>query len=357
MSATLARSRVEQLRRELDRHRQRQSAEESRAARLDTEAARYEEQAARTSLASTASSKLRTAARKREDANRSRTAAAKASTACAQTQKKIHRAEAELAKAIEREQKRGCEQLDRERRSAARRQAVDDRTREREFAALKRDASALRAEVDAKPWLAAPAAITVLFVAASPEDQTPLRLDQEVREIQQRVRASDYRDAVRFEYRLATRTTDLLQALNEVKPEVVHFSGHGTQAALVFEDDDAYTKPLTNADLAQLLRISSERIRLAIFNSCDSASHAAIACEHIEAAIGMNEPVDDTAAKTFAGQFYNSIGFGKSLADAFDQARLQVKLATGTDSGAPQLHTAPRVNPREIYLVKPPRNE
>jgi CHAT domain-containing protein len=194
----------------------------------------------------------------------------------------------------------------------------------------------------------------VLFIAASPEDQPPLRLDREVREIQQRVRVSEHRDAVQFELRLATRTTDLLQALNEVKPEVVHFSGHGTQDALVFEDADGSTRPLTNADLAQLLRISSERIRLAIFNSCDSASQAAIACEHIDAAIGMDEPVDDAAAKTFAGQFYNSIGFGKSLAEAFEQARLQVKLATGTESGAPQLHAAPGIIPAEIFLVRPP---
>jgi CHAT domain len=345
---------VAQLRRELDRHRQRQATEESRAARLDSEAARYEDQAARSTLTSSVASKLRSATRKREEANRARTAAAKASAAYAQTQKKLHHADAELAKAIEREQKRERERADREQRSAERRQAAEARARERDFEAVKRDAAEIKTQLAAKPWLSAPEAITVLFIAASPENETPLRLDREVREIQQRVRTSAFRDAVKFELRLATRTTDLLQALNEVKPDVVHFSGHGTQDALVFEDDDGFAKPLTNADLAHLLRISSERIRLAVFNSCESAAQAAIACDHLDAAIGMDEPVEDDAAKTFAGQFYNAIGFGKSLADAFDQARLQVKLATGNESGAPQLHTAPGIDPTEVFLVRPP---
>jgi hypothetical protein len=353
VSVSLARSRLKQLRRELDRHRRKQSDEETRAARLEKEAARYDEQAERASLSSTASSKRQTATRKRGDANRAREAAAKASKAFAETQQKLHRAEADLAKETDREERRKREREERQRRTRERRQREDVRARERELERLSQDAANLRAQLEAKPWIAAPEAITVLFIAASPEDQTPLRLDQEVREIQQRVRASEYRDAVHFELRLATRTTDLLQALNEVRPHAVHFSGHGDQDALVFEDDDGNAKPLTNADLGQLLHITSDRIRLAVFNSCDSAGQAALACDYIDAAIGMDEPVDDAAAKIFAGQFYNAVGFGKSLGEAFAQARLQVKLATGSPSGDPQLHAGSGLDPDTIYLVKP----
>jgi CHAT domain len=347
-------SRIKQLQRELDRHRRRQSDEEARAARLDKDGAQYEEQARRSSLASTAKSKLHFAGRKRDDAIKARAAAAKASKAYAETQQKLHRAQADLGKALAREEKQARERSERDRRAAERRQATEARARDLELAQLASEAANVRAQLDAKPWLAAPEAITVLFIAAAPEDEPPLRLDQEVREIQQRVRASEHRDAVRFEVRLATRTTDLLQALNEVRPHVVHFSGHGTQDSLVFEDEDGYARPLTNSDLAQLLHISSDRIRLAIFNSCDSARQAALACDHIDSAIGMDEPVEDDSAKIFAGQFYNALGFGKSLREAFAQAQLQVKLATGSESGAPQLHTAPGVDPDRTYLVKPP---
>lgn len=71
----------------------------------------------------------------------------------------------------------------------------------------------------------------------------------------------------------------------------------------------------------------------------------------------MDQPVDDEAAKVFAGQFYNALGFGKSLCESFEQARLQVKLTTGATSGEPQLHTAANVEADQLYLVKPPEGE
>jgi hypothetical protein len=82
-----------------------------------------------------------------------------------------------------------------------------------------------------------------------------------------------------------------------------------------------------------------------------------MACDHIDAAIGMDQPVDDDAAKVFAGQFYNALGFGRSLQEAFEQARLQMTLVHGSTSGEPQLHTAPGVDAGQVYLVRPVENE
>lgn len=82
-----------------------------------------------------------------------------------------------------------------------------------------------------------PEKIKVLFLAADPLDQQRLRLDREVRDISERLRMAEYRDSVELESRWAVRTGDLLQAVNEVKPSVVHFSGHGSEDdELVFED-------------------------------------------------------------------------------------------------------------------------
>lgn len=364
MSVSLAQSRVNSCRRDLQRHRDRQASEEAKAARLEREVAHYEEQAARSSSASTIRSKQRSAQSKRADANRAREAVAKASKAVADAQKKLHAAEASLTTEIASEEKRARDKDRRERERAeradqaeGRRQRDRERARERQIDALRDRADDLEAKLRAAPWAQSPTEIDVLFIAASPEDEQPLRLDKEVREIQQRVRMSEHRDAVRFQWRPATQVTDLLQALNEVRPHIVHFSGHGSQDALIFEDDDGRAKRLSNSDLAHLLRISSDRIRLAVFNSCHSADHAAKACDHVDAAIGMEQPVDDHAAKVFAGQFYNALGFGKSLQEAFEQATLQVRLATGSTSGEPQLHTAPGIDPKQVYLVRPAQNE
>jgi hypothetical protein len=80
--------------------------------------------------------------------------------------------------------------------------------------------------------------VKILFLAANPKASTPLRLDEEIRQIQEKIRAAEFRDSFELQSRWAVRPLDLLQAFNEVRPHVVHFSGHGTcKAELVLEDD------------------------------------------------------------------------------------------------------------------------
>ena len=82
-----------------------------------------------------------------------------------------------------------------------------------------------------------PDTITVLFLESNPTDTQALRLDAECRAIQEMIRKSDYRDTIRFETRWAVRTSDLLQAINEVNPDSIHFSGHGAiNRDLVFKN-------------------------------------------------------------------------------------------------------------------------
>jgi hypothetical protein len=70
--------------------------------------------------------------------------------------------------------------------------------------------------------------IKVLFLAANPFKD--LNLDTEVRSITEKLRASEYRDSVQLIPALAARPDDLLQLLNEHKPHIVHFSGHGNES-------------------------------------------------------------------------------------------------------------------------------
>jgi len=205
---------------------------------------------------------------------------------------------------------------------------------------------------------AAPPEVAVLFLASNSEDQATLRLDKEAREIERRVRASDYREAIFFESRMARQLPDLIQDLNEVKPAVLHFSGHGSKAELFFEDEHGNSHTLDNEMLGKLLQAAPAGIRLAVFNSCASTTQAQIAVRYVDAAIGMNTTIDDADAKIFAGQLYNSLGFGLSLADAFQQAIFQVE-AEGSPDGAatPELFCAEDVDPEVMALVNPEASE
>ena len=62
--------------------------------------------------------------------------------------------------------------------------------------------------------------IIILLVQTSCQQNN----NEEARSIQQKIRMADYRDSIRFESRWATRSGDILQAINETNPTIVHFS-------------------------------------------------------------------------------------------------------------------------------------
>src|SRR3954468_4379061 len=117
--------------------------------------------------------------------------------------------------------------------------------------------------------------VKVLFLAANPAGTQPLQLDEEIRQITAKVRASEHRDSLELISRWAVRPDDLLQALLEVKPHVVHFSGHGSSAAeLILLDDRGNPKPVSQATLLLLFRILKDDVRVVVLNACSSRPQA-----------------------------------------------------------------------------------
>jgi hypothetical protein len=63
----------------------------------------------------------------------------------------------------------------------------------------------------------------ILILSSNPKGTSALDLDLEKREIRQSLKGSKFI----IETRGAVRPEDLQQALLEVKPQIVHFCGHG----------------------------------------------------------------------------------------------------------------------------------
>lgn len=199
-----------------------------------------------------------------------------------------------------------------------------------------------------------PEIITVLFLASNPIDTPSLRLDAESRAIQEMIRKSDYRDTIRFETRWAVRTSDLLQAINEVNPDIIHFSGHGaSNGDLAFENVNGQSKLVSKEAMAQTIMTLSDKVRLIFFNACFSAIQAKHIIEHVDAAIGMNTAIGDEAALVFASQFYSSIGFGKNLKSAFNQAKAALMLEGIPEETTPELFVRDDLQAENIVLVQP----
>ncbi|MGE9990751.1 CHAT domain-containing protein [Paratractidigestivibacter faecalis] len=195
-------------------------------------------------------------------------------------------------------------------------------------------------------------AVTVLYLGVSPEDAVRLRTDEEARDIREAIRLSDNPDSIAFEDRWATRQNDLLQALNEVNPEIVHFSGHGAEdGSLAIEDSAGKTLLVSKDVMAAVIEAAAERVRLVVFNACFSDEQADKILEHVDAVIGMSDSISDEAALAFARQLYSSIGFGLSLAQAFKQARAAIALVSLDEIDTPQLRVRPNLTAEEIVFV------
>jgi len=367
MSESSDRSRLARLAKGKADLEKKRAAALKKAAGLEDEAVRATSGITKHTSANSANQKRRTAADKSKGAGVERERAAKLEGEVANKVRDLGTIEQSLQREIDRQRKKDVEverkrQRDEDKRTKDRdrKQAEDDRKRRE---ADKRHARDMAREAERTARLSQPVlhavhprpapTIKVLFLATSPEDQARLRLDHEVREIQEKIRATEHRESLELHWRPAVRTTDLLQALNEVQPHIVHFSGHGSQHFLVFEDQQGNSKPLTNDVLAGLLHATSDRIRLVIFNSCSSVVQAALATEYVDMAIGMNVSIGDEAAKVFAAQFYSSIGFGLSVAEAFEQAKMAIALAGLDEAETPVLHSADGVDVASVFLVRP----
>jgi hypothetical protein len=100
--------------------------------------------------------------------------------------------------------------------------------------------------------------LKILFLASNPLDTKQLHLDQEIREINVKIRAAEYRDSVELISRWAVRPDDLLQFLLEFRPHIVHFSGHGnTTGGIILEDQRGLPREVSKTALVQLFRTLS----------------------------------------------------------------------------------------------------
>ncbi|HEU5062428.1 MAG TPA: CHAT domain-containing protein [Solirubrobacterales bacterium] len=370
MSIWSAEQALKQANRNLESASKRHTSAARKQSDLENEITKLEGRAAKARSDSQARSAARQIDTKRGQLSRARTdtgrrleEANKAKEKVRQTEEKLRReedAERKRQKRADEQQKRKDEQrrrqVEREEESQRRReqqaQQAAELQRDRREAEQDHKITELERRLEEANRRAAPEEVAVLFLASSPEDQETLRLDKETREIEKRVRASDHRDSIYFRARMARQLQDLLDDLNEVHPAVLHFSGHGGDSGLAFEDASGNTQPLDNALLGRLLEAAAGDVRLILFNSCDSAAQAEVAVRHVDLAIGMDTAIDDEDAKVFAGQFYNALGFGLSVAEAFRQAKVQVELAGG-DGGVPRLFCADGVDPEVVVLVNP----
>ncbi len=173
-----------------------------------------------------------------------------------------------------------------------------------------------------------PNIVTILFVAADPTDASRLRLGEEFREIQEKLKLAQLRERFKLELpQLSVRPPDIAQALLDTQPQIVHFSGHGASSgALCFENQTGQIQLVQSNALAALFEQFSSHVNCVLLNACYSEIQAKAIAEYITYVIGMNQAIGDKAAIAFAVGFYQALGAGRPIEDAYKLGCVQIRL-------------------------------
>ncbi len=198
--------------------------------------------------------------------------------------------------------------------------------------------------------------VKVLFFAADPLSADGraqrLLLDEDVRQIREKVHVAANCGVLEFDWRLAARAPDLQQALEETHPQVVHFSGHAGSGGLVLAGSDGRSTRCVDAEvLRELFQLYPGDIRLVVLSACHSRPQAEAIAEVVGCAVGTRGRISDAAAITFNAKFYSAIACGQSVKAAFKRARMALALEHFEERDCPELLVRPDVDPAKLILV------
>ena len=177
--------------------------------------------------------------------------------------------------------------------------------------------------------------ITVLFMAAAPDDKIYVNVIKEGTEIQRTL--DGQRDKFHFFHSLGITKDHFLDDLERYKPNILHFSGHGTESSsLVFQDGDE----LSSEQLEKTFQSLPFKISVVFLNACYSKHQARSISKYVDYIIGMKKPVSDEAAIIFSSKFYKSLLKSINYKEAFNDAIAYLSYYLESESAIPKLIVA-----------------
>jgi hypothetical protein len=196
--------------------------------------------------------------------------------------------------------------------------------------------------------------VKILFLSANPIDITRIRLDEEVREVDQRIQLGPRRDQLSLIPTLAVRPSDLAHALLRYQPHVLHFSGHGSATqGIVLEDNEGKTTLVATDALANLLQLIKDNLRVVVLNACFSGLQADAIQQVVDFTIVMTDKIGDKSAIVFSSAFYQGLAFGRSVKEAFGLGIVELKLQGIPGADTPRLLEKPGADASKTYLIAP----
>lgn len=191
---------------------------------------------------------------------------------------------------------------------------------------------------------AAAPAVILLCMANAAHPHQRLRLEEEVRAIDDALRRSMQRGRYLLRVCPAATFTKIFHELDDHEPTFVHFSGHGAPSGdliLKGERDDELLVPPTR--MAELLEALRKRPKLVTFATSYSQGMAELAVRHAAFAIGFDGPLDDETALLFSATLYERLASRAEvdIQRAFIMARIVCQAGGHESAGLARLFEYP----------------
>jgi hypothetical protein len=169
--------------------------------------------------------------------------------------------------------------------------------------------------------------IRILFLSSNPWTTSRILVDEEAREIFERIHEGPYRDRFELHKHTAIKPIDLQKLLLMYQPNIVHFSGHGSKAhKLILGGTNGRGKTVDQEGLANVFSLYNNHVRLVLLNACFTKAQARSISEVVNYSIGTGKGIGDRVGVAFAGAFYRALGFGRSIREAFESAQAELAL-------------------------------
>jgi hypothetical protein len=169
--------------------------------------------------------------------------------------------------------------------------------------------------------------IKTLILSAAPKNTMRLRLDEEARDLKEKLRAVQNKAVdVVVVNEWAVRVDQIQDALFNEKPQVLHFSGHGDTGILVFEDRNGKAAPVDAKAFAELISLHADSVKCVILSACYSEDVAKAVRAHVPWVIGCDQSIADNAAIAFSRAFYRALANGENYDKAFRHGRNEIAL-------------------------------
>jgi len=195
--------------------------------------------------------------------------------------------------------------------------------------------------------------IKLLFIGSHPLPEKQLAITEEIQQIQNRIRNTGAGEAFEIRPNPSASVDNLLDELNGSMPEIVHFSTHGTELSELLLKSTSGTVAISRSPLVALFKAAPPSIKLLVLNACYSKPLAEALNEYIPCVIGFPATIPDAAAVKFSAQFYSTLAFGQPVSSAFEQAKVQLIVASVQDDSLPGLHSKTPASEMVFVLRRP----